>query len=335
MPSILAQIAPQRSTQYAELATVLAPAELRLSTFGDQIGETQPRRLGELDYLQFHLPAEPDDAGARELGMLSMTSAFFVHYDRIGDVAGPLLRPIETHVHWALPPDLLTARRYRGKTNEMFTQFMCNVARASSALAGRPWETLRVFDPLCGGGTTLFAALILGASAAGVDQAAKDVESTVTYLQGFLRTHGIAARLKQERFKGLGRRHLFTIGKGQGQTCLLAHGDTAESAALIAGFRPHLIVTDLPYGIQHRGELEALLGSGLPVWAELLPPSGALVMAWDSSRFPRDEMVELVQALSPLAALNDPPYDALAHRVDRVIKQRDVVVARHASVLEA
>ena len=30
MPTILAQIAPQRSTQYAELATALAPAELRL-----------------------------------------------------------------------------------------------------------------------------------------------------------------------------------------------------------------------------------------------------------------------------------------------------------------
>jgi hypothetical protein len=334
MPSILAQIAPQRSTQYAELASALAPAELRLSTFGGQIGEIQPCTWGGLDYLQFDLPAEPDETQARELGMLAMTSAFYIHYDHIGDVPGPLLRPIETNVRWALPTELLTTRRYRGKTNEMFTQFMCNVARASSALAGRPWDTLRVFDPLCGGGTTLFAALILGASAAGVDHNAKDVESTVSYLQGFVRTHGIAASLKHERLKGLGRRHLFAIGKGQGQSCLLAHGDTAESAALIAGFRPHLIVADLPYGIQHRGELQVLLSEGLPVWAELLPPSGALAMAWESSRFPREEMIELVEALSPLTVLNDPPYDALAHRVDRVIKQRDVVVARHASVLE-
>jgi len=333
MPSILAQIAPQRSTQYAELASALAPYELRLSTFGAQIDEIRPRTLGGLDYLQFELPAEPDAAQARELGMLAMTSAFFLHYEYIADVAGPLLRPIETNVQWTLPPDLLTTRRYRGKTNEMFTQFMCNVARASSALADRPWDTLRVFDPLCGGGTTLFAALILGASAAGVDHNAGDVESTVTYLQGFVRTHGIAARLKRERLKGLGRRYLFTIGKDQEQQCLLADGDTAESAALISGFRPHLIVTDLPYGIQHHGELEALLGGALPVWADLLPPSGALVMAWEASRFPREEMIELVESASSLAVLNDPPYDALAHRVDRVIKQRDLIVARHASVL--
>ncbi len=334
MATVLAQIAPQRSTQYAELATALAPAELRLSTFSDQIGEIQPRHLGGLDYLQFDLPTEPDEAVARELGMLSMTSACFVHYDRIGDVPGPLLRPVETRVRWALPPDLLTTRRYRGKTNEMFTQFMLNVARASSALAGRSWETLRVFDPLSGGGTTLFAALILGASAAGVEHNANDVESTVSYLQGFLRTHGVAAQVKHERLRGLGRRHLFAIGRGGGQTCLLAHGDTAESPALIAGFRPHLIVTDLPYGIQHRGQLEDLLGGGLPVWAELLPPSGTLVMAWESSRYARAEMIELVEQLSPLAVLDGPPYDALAHRVDRVIKQRDLLIARHARVLE-
>jgi tRNA G10 N-methylase Trm11 len=232
-----------------------------------------------------------------------------------------------------LPHDLLTTRRYRGKTNEMFTRFMLNVARAGSALADRPWETLRVFDPLSGGGTTLFAALILGASAAGVEQNAKDVESTASYLQGFLRTHGIAAQVKHERLKGLGRRHLFTIGKSTRQACLLAHGDASESAALIAGFRPHLIVTDLPYGIQHRTQLEGLLASALPVWAELLPPSGTLVMAWESSRYSRADLIRLVEQISPLSVLDDPPYDTLAHRVDRVIRQRDVLVARHADVL--
>ena len=334
MPTILAQIAPQRSTQYADLASALAPAELRLTTFGRHIDEIQPRQLGGLDYLQFDLPAEPEGAVAHELGMLSMTSAFYVLYDHIGDVPGPLLRPIETRLRWALPPELLMTRRYRGKTNEMFTRLMLNVARASSALADRPWPALRVFDPLAGGGTTLFAALILGASAAGVEHNAKDVESTASYLQGFLRSHGIAAQVKRERLKSLGRRHLFAIGKEQIQTCLLAHGDTAESAALISGFRPHLIVTDLPYGIQHRGQLDDLLAAALPVWADLLPPSGALVMAWESSRYPRDEMIEQVEQLCPLRVLDGPPYDALAHRVDRVIKQRDLLVARHAAVLE-
>ena len=50
----------------------------------------------------------------------------------------PLLRPIETGFTPALSRDLMMARRYRGKTNELFTHFLCNVARFSSAVAQRP-----------------------------------------------------------------------------------------------------------------------------------------------------------------------------------------------------
>jgi tRNA G10 N-methylase Trm11 len=109
----------------------------------------------------------------------------------------------------------------------------------------------------------------------------------------------------------------------------MAIGETSESADLLAGVKkPHLIVTDLPYGIQHQGQLIDLLTDGLPVWAQMLSPGGAMAMAWESTRFPRDEMIALVEVESGLTVLNDPPYDALAHRVDRVIKQRDVIVAR-------
>jgi hypothetical protein len=91
--------------------------------------------------------------------------------------------------------------------------------------------------------------------------------------------------------------------------------------------RPHLIVTDLPYGIQHRGELSGLLGSALPIWASLLRPGGAIAMAWESARFRREDMLGLVRSVTGLRALIDPPYDQMTHRVDRVIKQRDVLVA--------
>lgn len=328
MPTIVAQIAPQRSTQYADLASALAPQELRLSPLGSRITEISPLTMGGQAYLRFCLDGELDEAQAQELGLFAATSAYFCYYDHIGDTEGPLLRPIELPGQYALPLELLVARRYRGKTNEMFTRFLCNVARASSALHSRPWDSLRVFDPLAGGGTTLFAALVLGASAAGVDHNAKHVESTASFLQTFMRQAGIACRVKKERLKGIGRRWLVDIGKERQQQCLLAHGDTVESTALISGFRPHLIVTDLPYGIQHKGELTSLLGQVLPVWASLLPPSGALAFAWDANRLPRNEMVSLVESSCPMGVLNEPPYDALAHRVDRVIKRRDVLVAR-------
>lgn len=329
MPTtIVAQIAPQRSTQYADLAGTLAPQELRLSPIGRAISDIHPLKLGGQDYLQFDLPAEPDAAQNSELGLLSMTNAFFVCYQRLGRVNGPLLRPIETTTALTLPPALLTSRRYRGKTNEMFTQFLCNIARASSGLPNRPWNTLRVLDPLAGGGTTLFAALIRGASVAGIEHNAKDVASTVSYLQEFMREHGIACKTKQERLKGVGKRWLLTIGQDPQQRCILAHGDTIDAANLASGLKPHLIVADLPYGIQHKGGLVELLSKALPTWASLLPPSGAMALAWEAQRFSRPEMISLVESVCPMTVLDDPPYNELAHRVDRVIKQRDILVAR-------
>ena len=328
MPQFVAQIAPQRSTQYVKLADSLAPHELRLSPLGPQMSETRWLTLGNQNYLHFDLPADPSQEQAHELGMLATTRAFFRYYERLGQVDGPFLRPIETRFQPTLPPELLYTRRYRGKTNEMFTHFLCNLARFSShTRATRPWDRLRVFDPLAGGGTTLFAGLVLGASVAGVEQNAKSVESTAAFVKQFMRERGIVCQEKRERLKGVGKRWLFAIGKEEAQQCILSVGDTADSQALTSGFRPHLIVADLPYGIQHHGELVSLLTRSLPVWASLLPPSGAMVLAWESKRFPRPDMIELVRSVSDLIALNAPPYDALAHRVDRVIKQRDVLVA--------
>jgi hypothetical protein len=332
MTTLVAQVAPQRSTQYAAVATALAPHELMLSPLGQLISELDSVKLGDQAYLRFNLPAPPDVGQCRELGWLALTSGFFIYYDQIGQHPGPLLRPLETHVPTALPQDLLMARRYRGKTNELFTQFLCNVARYSSAYADRAWDTLRVFDPLAGGGTSLFAGLVLGADVAGVESEHGDVESTATFLGEYLREQGVHYDLRQERLRKLGHRWSFTIRKATPesapQRCLLAHGDTARSQELIAGFTPHLIVTDLPYGIQHQGPLVALLTAGLPAWAGLLAEGGALAFSWDATRFPRSEMIALVGTIDKLQVLNEPPYDRLAHRVDRVIKQRDVLVAR-------
>ncbi|MCB0100046.1 MAG: hypothetical protein KDE46_30145, partial [Caldilineaceae bacterium] len=63
-------------------------------------------------------------------------------------------------------------------------------------------------------------------------------------------------------------------------------------------------------------------------WEALLPPSGALAFAWDATRFSRAEMLSLVQSSSTLRVLDEGPYAQFGHQVDRVIKQREVLVAR-------
>ena len=336
MTHLAVQIAPQRNTQYAGLARGLAPHELALSPLAGRIDDLQVVYLGGQEYLCFQLDSVSDDVSEgsldapslQELAMLAMTGAAFVYHESIGDRPGPFLQPLELDFTPALPLEIVETRRYRGKTNEMFTHFLCNVARHASDLATRPWSTLRVFDPLAGGGTTLLTALMLGASAAGVEQNEKDMASTATFLRQFLQEQRISHQVKEERLKKIGQRWTFSIGKPVTQECLLARGDTVDSKVLLAGFHPHLIVTDLPYGIQHQGRLEQLLSDALPVWAALLPPSGALAYSWDATRFPCEKMLDVVNRTPALQVLDSGAYTMLGHPVDRVIKQRQVLVAK-------
>lgn len=327
MSTLVASIAPQRSTQYGDLALMLAPHELRLCPVGAPIDDISPIELGGAPYLKFDLAGAVDERGLHELGTLATLRTFFQYYEALGDQAGPFLRPLTTTFAPALPPDLLTTRRYKGKTNELFTHFLCNVAKFSSPLRDQPWRAVRLFDPLCGGGTTLFAGLILGADVAGVEHDTQDVQTTAAFLREYCRENRIACTVKEERLKKIGLRWQFTIGKEKPRRCILAKGDTADSRAILQGFKPNLIVTDLPYGIQHHGELVQLLTTALPIWADLLAAEGVMAFAWDATRFPRAEMSGLVESAGPWRVHGSAPYDQLAHRVDRVIKQRDIVVA--------
>jgi hypothetical protein len=325
MTNLVAQIAPQRSTQYSALASALASHELALCPIGKHIARIEPVQMGGQAFLQVELNRALDANEINELGGLAMTSAFFDFHKQIGDVTGPFLKPIETLFSPAFPEDLVMTRRYKGKTNELFTHFLCNIARYSSAFANKPWRNLRLFDPLMGGGTTLLTGLMLGADVAGVDHNREDVESTVSFISQYMREQELPCRMSEEKLKNAGKRWRFALPAAR--ECMLASGDTALSAKLLAGVKKHhFVVTDLPYGIHHSGALHELLTQALPVWQSLLLPGGAMVFSWESTRFPREEMLALVEKTLSLKPLNAPPYNQLGHRVDRVIKQRDVLV---------
>ena len=128
--------------------------------------------------------------------------------------------------------------------------------------------------------------------------------------------------------KKLGKRWQLTIGDPP-QSCIIAAGDTVESDKLLLSMpRPHLIVGDLPYGIQHVADLTTLLKRALPVWTSLLLPGGTLTLAWETRPLPLSAMLDLLATEPRLRLLDQPPYTQLAHRVDRVIKERDVIVAK-------
>jgi SAM-dependent methyltransferase len=317
------KLAPQHSTQYADLTARLAQPELFASPLGPFLRSLRSDRLGGHEYLLAELE---EGAPLHVLDRLAATSECFEHYDEVGGVAGPFLRPLGNGHTPFVPKELAEARRYRGKTSEVFTRVLLNLALFASE---RPLDArLRVLDPLAGGGTTLFAALALGHDAAGIERSRKDVETTAAFVKEFCREARIPHR--EERIAKGPRRFTFELGdRADPRLLVLAEGDTRKADEVLrtipGGARFDLVVGDLPYGIQHGGSARDLLAESCPAWSRMLAPGGALAVSWDATRLPRATIVATVA--EHFDVIDRPPYDDLVHRVDRVIKRRDVVVA--------
>jgi hypothetical protein len=312
------------------MAARLAVPELLASPAGRHVRRAEPTLIGGHPYVLADVDTSPD-ALAPTLARLGATSEAFEHHASIDGRGGPFLRPLGAAPPGPLPRELAETRRYKGKTSEVFTRVLLNLAVFAGSHAEVP--RLRVVDPLAGGGTTLFVALAAGYDAFGLEQARRDVETTASFVREFCREARIPHR---ELRGGKGeRRFTFELGPRDDQrTLVIAQGDARhaddELRTVPGGARFHALVADLPYGIQHRADPTALLAEALPAWERLLVQGGALALAWDATRIPRDRVVAAVRDGCGLTVRDEPPYDGLAHRVDRVIRERDVVVATRA-----
>lgn len=325
------KITPQRSTQYSTMVETLAVPELLASPLRKHIEAITPITLAGQPYLLVTLDAEHVGEQQAILSRLGTTSETYEYFEHIGEVAGPLLRPVEPQFVPFVPVEMAEVRRYKGKTNEIFTRVLLNIALFAGACSQKVTERLRVLDPLAGGGTTLFLALSAGYDAFGIELNRQDIETTAVFVRQYLHSEHIPFKERDERRKA-GHRYQFEIGhKKDTRSLVLAHGDTTEATLHMqevpGGPHMHAIVGDLPYGIQHFGEIAGLLHRALPVWETMLLPGGTLALAWNATRIERAEMIQLLKEHTHLTVRDDPPYTELAHTVDRVIKRRDILVA--------
>jgi hypothetical protein len=328
------KITPQRSTQYAHLTASLAVPELLASPLHAVIREVQSVTLAGQSYLLITIDEACLSAAATGniLYRLGTISEVYEYFEHIGDVPGPLLRPVEPQFTPFVPLEMAEIRRYKGKTNEIFTRVLLNVALFAGNYAACSTQRLRILDPLAGGGTMLFVALACGYDAFGIELERQDVETTAIFVRQYLKGEHFHFKEIDERGRKAGRRYQFEIGpKGDTRHLVLTHGDCRAANLhmrdIAGGPHVHAIVSDLPYGIQHFGEISNLLGQSLPVWEEMLLPGGTIALAWNATRIKRAEMVELIQKHTQLLIHNDPPYTQFEHIVDRVIKKRDIVIA--------
>ena len=332
MPTYAVLVLPSANRVYAQSAPALLAAELAALdelALGGRLSSPEVEELGGAPYVTFTGDLD-DEARA----VVSNASSLYALFERDGD----RLRPVAPTKLDRWDDDLVTIPRYSGKTNEQLTRLLLNLTLAATG-GSAPFtgKRMRVLDPLCGRGTTLNVATLCGFDAVGIDLDKKDVDA---YLQFF------TTWLKDKRAKHTSRRHggattiAFARDKeatkaGDGQEVVAIAGDTTAAVTHLGKSSVDLVVTDLPYGVQHGSQAASglrrdpadLLVAALPAWRAVLRPGGAVGLSWNTKVLPRADLVDVVEG----AGLTVVTGDGFAHRVDQAI-DRDVLVAKKAAL---
>ena len=335
MADHLILLAPSANRVYASEADRLVAAELKIMIGADDHPPIEPLTVAGVGYLSMKL-ADLDEQTCLALGRLS---GFYAAFRRQGD----RLLPVEVPTPDLFDDDLVTIPKYPGKTNEQFTRLLINVTLAS--LRRVPSGPISILDPMCGRGTTLSTALMLGCNAAGVEVDAKAVDAYAAYLRTYWRRkrlkHTLEVNPVRREGKIIGKRleaEVLPAGHDRPLDLTVFSGDTRQSAALFGKRRFDAVVADAPYGVVHGSQSDlgggggkrdrsaaSLISEALPVWARQLKSGGALGLSWNAIGLRRERLLDQVAAAG-LEPLDFGPYQDFEHRVDSSIR-RDIVVA--------
>ena len=351
MPKYAILYHPGHNRVYYEASLKLSLSEFgivahRLST---AYGEARHEDIGGIDYLTFQTESALSESDVDILSDLSFAYALYKISDGDGTV---YLQPIRKTGENFIDESMGTILKYTGKTNELFTRMMINVAYYSlDAQAGRTKSRkgVALLDPLAGKGTTLYEGLIKGFDVYGIEISDNLVNEAYHYVKRYLETARYkfgheAIKLAGPNKSYMALKHTFTTAKTKEdlkrkdtRTIEFIAGDALYAADYYKNNTFAMIVGDLPYGVQHgnitknkqtaltRNPKELLLAC-LPAWLAVLKPQGVMVLAWNSNVLPRSEMEGLF-ADKQATVINDGYYAQFAHRVDQSI-ERDIIVAR-------
>ena len=323
---------PHANIRYRQSLLQLAVQELSmtLSALGRE-AEVVPQKMGGAMFLTF----EAAKLTERDMRMLSQLASVYMLFEMED---GKLTTLERTHPNY-VGEDLPALLKYKGKTNEMFTDTMLTMALAASAFMPVHDSQLVVCDPMAGRGTTLMLALRRGYHGVGIEIGKADVKEAADYMTRYLEFH----RIKYKRTDSAltvrgqvgGRENKFVFSDsaehfkdGDTRTLRLFCGDTREAEALLKPNSVHLMVTDAPYGVQkgtagRQDSIGGTIAAALPGWFDVLKSGGVLAMSFNTHVTRREGLVRLFEK----AGFEIVQTANLEHWVEQAIS-RDVILAR-------
>ena len=296
--------------------------------------EVRTEEMGGSVFLTF----ECRPLGEKEISYLSGHSTICF----MAEKTDLLLKPLQFRPACYLKEDLPEILKYKGKTSASFTRMMINICR-SLLPEDQSGKTLTLLDPMCGKGTSCFCALVAGMNAVGLDIDAKDIREASEYFSRYLKINQMKHTVKT-RSETAGKtavpvtEFVFADTKehyqsGDTRSLMLATGDTCVASGLARKKPAHLLVADLPYGIQHAPQSDRkpepftrILERSLPEWRKALVPGGTAALSFNTLTLPADTVVSLLEK-SGFAPLRDEWYSGFRHEVEQAVV-RDVVFAR-------
>lgn len=275
--------------------------------------------IGEMDFLTVDI----DQTLLPKLARLSFVYGIFERKDNA-------FIPLDIKPNFYLHDDFIWGSKFKGKTNETLTQFMINIGLQYLAESNASKNTLKLLDPMCGRATTLFWAMRYGLQAKGVEHDRKALDDIRQITKKWCKIHKQKHQLK-EGFVGKSNKQNqgkfldFSIHESNMKIVI---GETQNVNSLLKGEKFHLIVSDLPYGIQHfttentRNPLDVIQKSAA-AWADSLKPGGVIVLAFNRYIPKRQELIAAFEN----TALKDTNFSA-EHRMSESIV-RDIIVLKN------
>jgi 16S rRNA G966 N2-methylase RsmD len=258
--------------------------------------------LEELNYVLGDIPVEHFAIGPLEFFELEYHEALLENILRLSftqglyEINGDALKPLNLSPKFNLHEDFVFGSKFRGKTNERLTQLLINTGLAT--IGKDKTNELNLLDPMCGRATSLLWAARYGFKKAhGIELDPKALPDIHRNLKKWTKLHRQKHKLADGFIGNPNRQNLgkflnFTVCD---TTMRVVIGDARNTETLFKKEKFDLIISDLPYGVQHftndltRNPLAVISECVLP-WKNSLKKHGAIVLAFNANCPTRDAL---------------------------------------------